>query len=200
MLVKRLSLHRGRDNAHQSCSRSSLAIPHSVRIMSTYSQNNQSDKTLPVCDPPGTSKVAESRHIRNQTAVNEDTGLELHQVWTVIVSLCDQADFRPRPGMNGELKACACFQAWDEARHDRHNNWTMALRKFGIWDDTATDSELLERCLAVPSSREQQNVPVVVSHDERVGKGHHYLTLIRVPKMKIRHRASKKTAEQEFGA
>lgn len=69
--------------------------------------------------------------------------------------------------MDRELKACACFQAGHAARHNRHDSWTMALRAFGIRDGIATYSKLLKRRLAVPSGREQQNVPVVVSHVEQ---------------------------------
>lgn len=100
----------------------------------------------------------------NQAAIDENARLKLDKLGMSAVCLCEQADIGGFPGVHRDLKRTAGWKTRDEAGHDGQASLSVHVSELLVWDYMTLDFELLNWDFAVPACREQDDVPVVVTH------------------------------------
>ena len=84
------------------------------------------------------------------------------------IGLGELRDGRVPPAMHRDLEGCAGLETRNKTSHDRHVEGSMDVGELQVRHHMAANPELLEGNLAVPTHREEDDVPVVVTH---VGDG-----------------------------
>lgn len=77
------------------------------------------------------------------------------------------ADLGGAPAVNGDVKLGARVERGHEAGHGWHAKGASGVAKLCIWNHMTVNLELLERDTSIAdfACGEQQNVPVVVTHN-----------------------------------